>query len=501
MKAVIYARFSSSSQREESIEGQVRECRKYAQKLGYEVIRTYEDRAMTGRTDKRPAFQKMIADSAKKQFDAVICWKTDRFARNRYDSALYKRKLKLNGVKVLYAMESIPDGAQGIIMESVMEGFAEYYSANLSENVKRGNLDSALQHKTLGVRVLGLKTASDGTYEIDEETAPVVRRIFSEYDSGKPMADICRDLNADGIRTSMGNLFNKSSLGRILHNEKYIGVYHFADIREEGIIPAIISRDQFDRVQSRMKHKAHAPKAKAVRFLLTGKLFCGHCGSAMTGESARSKNKETYYYYTCVQRKAHACTKKRVRKDSIEKLIIEELYRRVHDDEYINEIADLCMEQQSDHSELDDLERRKKETDRKLSNMRKAIEAGIITKTTKEAILELEDQAWQIDQAIAEMRLKQPNLSREEVLELLYALRDGEIEDERYTDALIDTFLNSVYLYDDGTCVIHMQFTQQDAVTLEYTESVRQATASVCQSERERTQFGIITEIRKGAIA
>lgn len=496
MKAVIYARFSSSSQREESIEGQIRECTAYAKRLGYEVIGTYEDRALTGRTDKRPAFQKMIADSSKKQFDAVICWKTDRFARNRYDSALYKRKLKLNGVRVLYAMESIPDGAQGIIMESVMEGFAEYYSANLSENVKRGNRDSALQHKTLGVRVLGLKEASDGTYEIDEDKAPLVRRIFAEADRGKTMADICRDLNADGYRTSQGNPFNKSSLQRILHNEKYIGVYQFDDIREEDVIPPIISRDQFERVQSKLKHKAHAPKAKAVRFVLTGKLFCGHCGSGMTGESARSKNGETYYYYTCVKRKAHECGKKRVPKADIEKLIIKALYERVHDEDYINQIADLCMEQQSDHSEMDELERRQKETEKKLSNMRRAIEAGIITKTTKQAVLELEDEYEYISAELAEMRLKQPNLSREDVLELLYALRDGELEDERYTEALIDTFLNSVYLYDDGKAVMHLQFVEQDVVGLEYTESVRQASTPVCHALRERTQiFGIATEM------
>ena len=159
--AVIYARYSSSGQRDESIEGQCREIEIYAQHNGFKIIKTYIDKALTGRTDRRPGFQQMIADSEKHLFQAVICWKTDRFARNRYDAAVYKAKLRKNGVRLVYAREAVPDGPEGIILESVMEGFAEYYSANLGENVKRGNYDSALQHKPLGKRVF--VTASQQT--------------------------------------------------------------------------------------------------------------------------------------------------------------------------------------------------------------------------------------------------------------------------------------------------------------------------------------------------
>lgn len=168
----------------------------------------------------RLAQQRMLRDCERGVFKAVICWKMDRFARNRYDSAMYKYKLKKNGVRIFYAKESIPEGPEGIILESVMEGYAEYYSENLSQNVKRGYYDSALELKTLGQTVLGLRKGADGRFELDPATAPVVRRIFEEYAAGDSAKEIYTRLNAEGYRTSRGGLFNKNSLRRILQNEK-----------------------------------------------------------------------------------------------------------------------------------------------------------------------------------------------------------------------------------------------------------------------------------------
>lgn len=133
MKAIIYARYSCDNQREESIEGQLRECKVFAERKEFTLVGTYIDRAVSAKTDNRPEFQKMIKDSAKGLFDVIIVWKLDRFARNRYDSAHYKAILRKNGVKVVSATEVISDGAEGIILESVLEGYAEYYSAELSE--------------------------------------------------------------------------------------------------------------------------------------------------------------------------------------------------------------------------------------------------------------------------------------------------------------------------------------------------------------------------------
>ena len=143
MTGVIYARYSSDNQREESIEGQIRENTAFAEKNGIVIVGHYIDRAVSAKTDNRPEFQRMICDSAKKTFDVVIVWKLDRFSRNRYDSAKYKAALKKNNVRVVSATEAISEGAEGIILESVLEGMAEYYSADLAEKVTRGLTENA----------------------------------------------------------------------------------------------------------------------------------------------------------------------------------------------------------------------------------------------------------------------------------------------------------------------------------------------------------------------
>lgn len=196
MKAVIYARYSSDSQREESIEGQLRECTEYAERNGITILRSYIDRALSARTADRPEFQNMIKDSEQKLFDVVLIWKLDRFSRDRYDSAHYKRILKKNGVKVVSATEIISEGAEGIILESVLEGYAEYYSADLSEKVIRGMTDNALKCKFNGGTLpIGYQIDSDQCFQLDPLTAPFVREAFQRYDEGATMTQIRDWLN------------------------------------------------------------------------------------------------------------------------------------------------------------------------------------------------------------------------------------------------------------------------------------------------------------------
>ena len=162
VSAVIYARYSSHNQREESIEGQLRECKRYAQDNGITVVGEYVDRAISGKTDNRASFQKMIRDAEKDRFSMVIVYKLDRFARNRYDSAMYKAKLKKCGVKLVSAMEQLSDSPEGIILEAMLEGMAEYYSANLAQNIRRGMKENAMKGlATGGGRCLGYCTGED----------------------------------------------------------------------------------------------------------------------------------------------------------------------------------------------------------------------------------------------------------------------------------------------------------------------------------------------------
>lgn len=469
--AVIYARYSSSGQREESIEGQLRECYAYAKQNGLTVVGEYIDKALTGRTDKRPDFQRMLRDSERGIFKAVICWKMDRFARNRYDSAMHKYRLKKNGVCLHYAKESIPDGPEGIILESVMEGYAEYYSENLSQNVKRGNYDSALELKTLGKKVLGLREGPDKRFEIDPATAPVVRRIFEEYAAGIPAKEIIARLNEEGYRTVRGKPFNKSSIRRVLENEKYIGVYEWGDIRVEDGIPPIVDRELFETCRRLVARHHRAPAAKRdTNFLLSGKLFCGHCGAAMTGDGGTSATGRVYNYYTCNGFRKKKCSHKRERQHPVEDAVLDTLTRLIFSDEFVGEVADKCMEYQArekDNSALRALEARHAANAAAIGNVMRAIEMGIITPTTKSRLMELEAERAEIEHGITVQQMQEPEVDRAAVVAYLRRFRAGHDAGQEWRAFLVDTFLNSVFVYEDGTMVLIVHYIgPQDTLTL-----------------------------------
>lgn len=282
MNAVIYARYSSDNQREESIEGQLRECKEYADQNGITVVRTYIDRALSAKTDSRPQFQQMIHDSATHTFEAVLVWKLDRFSRNRYDSAHYKRILKNNRVHVVSVTEPISNTPEGIMLESLLEGMAEYYSAELAEKVSRGHKENALKAKFNGGPVpLGYRIDSEHHYQIDPTTAPVVQEAFQRYAAGESIRSIIESLNARGIRNSRGNPFTKNSFQTLLKNRRYLGEYRYKDTVIPDAIPAIIDPDCFDAVLRRCEIHRQAPAHNKadVHYLLTTKLFCGKCGT------------------------------------------------------------------------------------------------------------------------------------------------------------------------------------------------------------------------------
>ena len=201
MNAVIYARYSSTNQKEISIEGQLRECYNYAERCGYNVVGEYIDRAMSGKFDNRPEFQRLISDSKSKQFDFIIVWKLDRFARNRYDSAIYKNALKKCGVRVISATEPIGEGSESVLVEAILEATAEMYSLQLSENTARGMKDTALKGYFTGGNIpLGFK--AENKYLVrDDETAHIVEFIFESYVNGYTKSEICRQCKLKGYTT------------------------------------------------------------------------------------------------------------------------------------------------------------------------------------------------------------------------------------------------------------------------------------------------------------
>ena len=457
MKAVIYARYSSDNQREESIEGQLRECTAYCKQNDITIVRTYIDRALTAKTDHRPDFQRMIKDSAKGLFDVIIVWKLDRFARNRYDSAHYKAQLRKYGVKVLSATENISDGPEGIILESMLEGMAEYYSAELSVKVIRGHTENALKCKyNGGIPTFGYIIDKDMQYQIDPRTAPVVLEMFTMYDKGATMKEIVDCMSARGITTIRGKIIDLNFVARMLKNRKYIGEYSYRHIVTPNGIPAIVPQDLFGRVQQRLEANKKAPaRHKAEdKYLLTTKLFCGSCGAMMVGESGRSSSQNRkYHYYRCVNtKKQKTCNAKHksIRKLPIENAVVNAVMAKIMDDSFVEYVADAVMDIQSRESSiLPALRKQLEEAESGITNMLNAIQMGIINVSTKQRLDELEERKKDIELQIIQEKMKRPMLSREDVVYWICRFRSLDVTKLEERRRLIDSFVNSVTIYDD----------------------------------------------------
>lgn len=454
-KAVIYARYSSDNQREESIEGQIRECTEYAVRNDMTILTSYIDRALSARTADRPEFQRMIHDSEKGLFDVVLVWKLDRFSRDRYDSAHYKRILKKNGVRVISARENISEGPEGIILESMLEGYAEYYSAELSEKIQRGQKENALKCRSNGGNIpLGYVVGSEGVLETDSATAPLVREIFTRYENGETLKAIADSLNKRGLRTRKGSAFRVATLSVILKNRKYIGEYKYADTVIPNGIPAIIEPDLFVRVQQRMEGNKKAPsRTKAdEEYLLTTKLFCGDCGRLMVGESGTSStNGAKYYYYKCGGAKRRlGCKRKPLKKHWIERVAVVTTVQRVLRDEEINRIADAIIDlQNQEDTSIPAMRQQLKACEKAIENMLNAIQMGILTPSTKTRLEELEAQRENLKVSILQAELEKPKYTKEQIVSWINRFKYGNVDDIEYQRQIIDTFINAIYVYDD----------------------------------------------------
>lgn len=454
MTAVIYARYSSDNQREESIEGQLRECKAFAEKNDIQIVGTYIDRAFSARTDNRPDFQKMIKDSASKKFELIIVWKLDRFARDRYDSAHYKAALRKNGVKVISATEKISEGSEGILMEAVLEGMAEYYSAELSEKVVRGLTENAYKCKFNGGTLpLGYTIDSEQHFQIDPLVAPAVLEAFKRYAEGTSMTEIAQEMNAKGLRSAFGGKIGVDMVTRMLKNRRYIGEFKYRDIVHPRGIPPIIPDELFERVQRRMASNKKAPaKHKAEdEYLLTTKLRCGKCECFMVGESGTSKTSTVYRYYKCVGVKKHSgCDKKTVKKDWIEDLVVKQIEKVLFDDAFLEKIADTIMEiQGKENTVLPMLRKQYTDIQRGIDNLLNAIQQGIITPSTKQRLEDLEKQKNDISVQIIKEEMSKPLLAKDQILFWFHRFRKYNTRRLDHKRRLIDSFINTIYLYDD----------------------------------------------------
>lgn len=457
MDVVLYLRYSSDRQTEQSIEGQKRVCEEFCKQQGYQITGYYIDRATSAFKDtaKRIEFNRMIKDSEKQLWQGVVVYKLDRFARNRYDSATYKARLKKNGVNVISATENISDNPEGVILEAVLEGMAEFYSKELSQKINRGMRESAYKCNSVGGQIpLGYKIVNKKLV-IDEPEAQIVREAFDRYANGERVAEICRDFNNRGYHTKKGAKFNKSSFSAMFKSEKYIGVYSYKDIRIEDGMPAIIDKATFDAVQRKLSANAKAParsKAK-VDYILTQKLFCGHCGAPMVGESGKSTTGTVYHYYTCSNRKRlRTCDKKPLRKDFIERVVAQDAMSLLTP-ERIEKIADMAIKSNQEDMENDAvipaLKAELKEINKSIANLLKLVERGAESETLAERLTELEKSKKDVEHRLTEAEGEYVILDKPLIIYWLSQFLNGDIEDADFRRQIVDLLINSVTVWDD----------------------------------------------------
>lgn len=461
---VIYARYSSDMQREESIDAQIRYCKEEIERNGeYVLVGVYFDEALTGKFDTREDFQNMIADARRKKFDAIMVHKFNRFARNKFDSTVYKKKLRDIGIRVVSATQKIDDTPEGMMLESIIESMDEYYSANLGEEVIKGLRENALKGLTTGGRPpLGYKYDQDKKLIVDEITAPVVRKIFNMYESGMGFHSIAVALNDEGYRSQTGKPFRARTVGDIIDNEKYTGVYTYAmrkeEIRIEGNHEPIIDKGTFDRVQQIKRSSVKKKHGRGTDYYLTGRMYCGECGAAYSGSGSKlsSGGRFRYHYYSCVRKKLKECSNVAVNKTKLERYMVNHIVNEILSDKNIEAVGRQLEEEvkvlmrESGAVSIPDLEKERKAINAKLDRLldlyldgdmdKEAYNARTNTMKKQVSAIEKQIKAAQVDFS------KMPD--REDTRRYLESFRNFQ-DSEEMTKALLDTFVEKVVVMKD----------------------------------------------------
>lgn len=454
-RARLYGRYSTNMQREESIEGQFRECQEYADKHGYVITGEYADRALSGKfSESRSQFLRMIKDAEKGLFDVLLVYKMDRFARNRYDAAVYKYRLRKAGVKVISVREHIPEGAEGIILESVLEGYAEYFSANLAENVRRGAKDTALEAKFNGGQVPYGYMIVDGEYKADEARAEVVREVFARFAAGETYRGIYTALNARGLRTLKGKPFSRGSVASILNNEKYIGqfIYNVGDgdkVEIEGGCPALVSQELWDAVQDRREASSGKPRLGkgVIKYVLSGKIFCPVCGDTYHGFSCVANGVQySYYKHNRLDGVLTCENKSMIRRDLLDNKVFNAIKENVLTVEAIDAIAAAAAELQEEEmtASTGALQVELAEVDAAIVNIYAAIEKGIYSTGLHVRLNELEKRAAELASAIASIEKPKEYITPDMIKEYLMQFVNGNVEDEAFREQVLSVFVKRI---------------------------------------------------------
>lgn len=485
--AIAYYRYSSDAQRDASIDQQRQAANAYAHAHGYYIVKEYEDHAISGTRDDRAGYNLMLYEAEVLRPAVLILWKTDRLSRDKIDIVLAKKRLRECGVKIIYVAEAIPDDddATQVLLESIYEGMVAAFIASHRKNVTRGLNYNAERGLYNGIQLMGYKGKPDHPYEIDPGTAPIVQKIYQAYADGVPMMQICRNLDAQGIKSIHGNTMTVNSLRRILTNKAYIGVYAWGDHTIDGGMPRIIDDDLFQRVQDRLESNKRGGKgarrkidqeADIADYWLSGHIYCGLCGETMQGVSGTGKSGAKHHYYSCAGHRQHKCGARNRPKDVIEAAVTYVLEQIVRDPSYRLEIAAKCYERyRQDHDDggvyADAICAKIKDVETKINNIMRAIEAGILTETTGDRLKALEAEKGRLTDALrAEEMRRNIQLTEADILRYLDSL-GGDVRDPDDRARILDEYVDRVIVTDDEVAVI-MQYTA-DRRAVSITDTLR----------------------------
>ena len=487
MNGVIYARYSCEKQTENSILGQVRECKLFAERNGINVIDVYKDEAISGRTaTKRPAFMKMIHDASLKVFDCIIVWKGDRFSRSRADAAKYKSELKKLGVRVLSATEANVTGPEAILMDGINEAFAEYFSVELAAKVERGMTQNAIDGKFNGGRLPFGYKIENGKILIDECAGAIVRELFDLYTKGQYNLTEIVELFKNKGYTKNGESLKKSSIYRIIQNPRYYGHYEFKGTVNDNMFPAIVSKEIWDKARARAEAthgKAGKYKAKAP-YLLTGKLICGECFTYMRGDSCYNKGGKQFFYYICPGKRHKNCSMESVPKDKLEDVVVDAIVDFIWNKEdiefYISELAKVAKT--SINCKADQIQGMLNETNKSIRNITKAIEQGADFELMIPRLNELKVIKDEQEQSLNRAKLEEGIFDEKSIRKFIESLRIKEyisLSEKKY---LISTLVDSIYLFKDNSARIVFKFSGSNGEYIIRTGGVRLQTHSVHHS-------------------
>lgn len=479
-RAVIYARFSSDMQREESIDAQVRACCSYCQSKGYLVVGQYVDEAKSGRElTKRDAYNQMLADALEDKFDIIIFHKIDRNSRNELNYYMTKDKLEKLGIRYEYAVQHIDASPEGQMMEGVFVSMAAYYSRNLSKETKKGLNENAYKAQfNGGFAPFGYKIV-DKHYVIDDQEAEAIRLIFDLYVSGHSSKDICCALATKGYTTRNGKHFGKNTIYDIIGNERYSGTYTFNKvprkkggrnmhsksrpddfIRIEDAIPAIVSKDIFQQAMDRRRINKERPAFKSkVNYLLSGKIICGHCGQAMGGHSV-TPHKKMYSYYGCLTKERvplQSCPQKTIRKEEAEQAVLDKIKTEILTPEAFSYIAYKMQKKYAAQKGSIDKDIARKQSqltqaEAKRTNLYKLVENGLHDDFTINKIRAAKETIETLQTEIKTLKkAKQNKILNDREIERAFQLFRQKLNDMSDVDAkklLIDLFLDKVIVTD-----------------------------------------------------